>query len=208
MVGLLWLASALLCWYHDWLFDVFVQPDDLMALVVVILYDLLDRKFQPREPMKRVEEGLIKEVRQVEDSLYRSVWAGLPCKNSFILYYVRLIFCESHVLNKKSQLPLIRSKKFNWRVFSEKKKKNVLTNFRKNLNVSASHPSNKLFHLKSKILMDAYFPLKVFLRIIATLCLKMVFLVISTFCPPIVTLYNVNSFFIFILWSRNRISID
>ncbi|XP_051766687.1 putative methyltransferase NSUN7 [Ctenopharyngodon idella] len=47
------------------------MPDDLMALVVVILYDLLDRKFQPREPMKRVEEGLIKEVRQVEDSLYR-----------------------------------------------------------------------------------------------------------------------------------------
>ncbi|XP_067297885.1 putative methyltransferase NSUN7 isoform X2 [Pseudorasbora parva] len=47
------------------------MPDDLMALVVVVLYDLLDRKFQPREPMNRVEEGLIKEVRQVEDSLYR-----------------------------------------------------------------------------------------------------------------------------------------
>ncbi|KAK7166444.1 hypothetical protein R3I93_006270 [Phoxinus phoxinus] len=47
------------------------MPDDLMALVVVILYDLLDRKFEPREPIKRVEEGLIKEVRQVEDSLYR-----------------------------------------------------------------------------------------------------------------------------------------
>ncbi|XP_077060689.1 putative methyltransferase NSUN7 [Siphateles boraxobius] len=47
------------------------MPDDLMALVVVVLYDLLDRKFEPREPIKRVEEGLIKEVRQVEDSLYR-----------------------------------------------------------------------------------------------------------------------------------------
>ncbi|XP_056112867.1 putative methyltransferase NSUN7 [Rhinichthys klamathensis goyatoka] len=47
------------------------MPDDLMALVMVVLYDLLDRKFEPREPIKRVEEGLIKEVRQVEDSLYR-----------------------------------------------------------------------------------------------------------------------------------------
>ncbi|XP_018949796.1 putative methyltransferase NSUN7 [Cyprinus carpio] len=47
------------------------MPDDLMALVVVVLCDLLDRKFQPREPMKRAEEGLIKEVRQVEDSLCR-----------------------------------------------------------------------------------------------------------------------------------------
>lgn len=143
MVGLLWLASALLCWYHDWLFDVFVQPDDLMALVVVILYDLLDRKFQPREPMKRVEEGLIKEVRQVEDSLYRSVWAGLPCKNSFILYYVRLIFCESHVLNKKSQLPLIQSKKFNWRVFSEKKKKKCPHKFQKKSQQCLSQPPLK-----------------------------------------------------------------
>lgn len=60
-----------------------VQPDDLMALVVVVLCDLLDRKFQPREPMKRAEEGLIKEVRQVEDSLCRSVRAGLPCENAF-----------------------------------------------------------------------------------------------------------------------------
>nr|XP_055061517.1 putative methyltransferase NSUN7 [Misgurnus anguillicaudatus] len=46
-------------------------PDDLMALVMVLLYDLLNRKFQPREPMKKAEGGLIKEVRQVEDSLYR-----------------------------------------------------------------------------------------------------------------------------------------
>ncbi|XP_073698757.1 putative methyltransferase NSUN7 [Garra rufa] len=46
------------------------MPDDLMALVVVVLYDLLDRKFQPREPMKRAEEA-IKEVREVEDSLCR-----------------------------------------------------------------------------------------------------------------------------------------
>ncbi|KAI7811242.1 putative methyltransferase NSUN7 [Triplophysa rosa] len=41
-----------------------------MALVVVLLYDLMDRKFQPREPMIR-GEGLIKEVRQVEDRLHR-----------------------------------------------------------------------------------------------------------------------------------------
>lgn len=52
---------------------VYVQPDDLMALVVVLLYDLMDRKFQPREPMIRGGEGLIKEVRQVEDTLYRLV---------------------------------------------------------------------------------------------------------------------------------------
>ncbi|KAL1282515.1 hypothetical protein QQF64_001318 [Cirrhinus molitorella] len=46
------------------------MPDDLMALVVVVLFDLLDRKFQPREPMKRAEEA-IKVVREVEDSLCR-----------------------------------------------------------------------------------------------------------------------------------------
>lgn len=70
----------------DWWVCVYVQPDDLMALVVVVLYDLLDRKFQPREPMKRAEEGLIKAVRQVEDSLCRSVRADLPCEKAFILY--------------------------------------------------------------------------------------------------------------------------
>ncbi len=64
-----------------------VQPDDLMALVVVVLYDLLDRKFQPRKPMKRAEEGLIKEVRQVEDSLCRSVRADLPCEK---VLYIKL----------------------------------------------------------------------------------------------------------------------
>ncbi|XP_056589704.1 putative methyltransferase NSUN7 [Triplophysa dalaica] len=46
------------------------MPDDLMALVVVLLYDLMERKFQPREPLIR-GEGLIKEVRQVEDRLRR-----------------------------------------------------------------------------------------------------------------------------------------
>ncbi|XP_051558204.1 putative methyltransferase NSUN7 [Myxocyprinus asiaticus] len=47
------------------------MPDDLMALVVVILYDLLDRKFQTRESIKTTGEGLMNKVRQVEDSLYR-----------------------------------------------------------------------------------------------------------------------------------------
>ncbi|XP_051983582.1 putative methyltransferase NSUN7 [Xyrauchen texanus] len=47
------------------------MPDGLMALVVVILYDLLDRKFQPRDSIKRAGEGLMKEVRHVEDILYR-----------------------------------------------------------------------------------------------------------------------------------------
>lgn len=51
---------------------IYVQPDDLMALVVVLLYDLMERKFQPREPLIR-GEGLIKEVRQVEDRLHRLV---------------------------------------------------------------------------------------------------------------------------------------
>ncbi|XP_043103799.1 putative methyltransferase NSUN7 [Puntigrus tetrazona] len=46
-------------------------PDDLMALVAVIFFDLLDRKFQPREPIYRAEEGLIKDVREVENSLCR-----------------------------------------------------------------------------------------------------------------------------------------
>ncbi|XP_053533484.1 putative methyltransferase NSUN7 isoform X5 [Ictalurus punctatus] len=47
------------------------MPDDLMALAMVMLYDLQDRKFQPREPMTGEGEGLVEEVRLVEDSLFR-----------------------------------------------------------------------------------------------------------------------------------------
>lgn len=49
----------------------YVQPDDLMALAMVMLYDLQDRKFQPREPMRGEGEGAVEEVRLVEDSLFR-----------------------------------------------------------------------------------------------------------------------------------------
>lgn len=42
-----------------------------MALVMVMLYDLQDRKFQPREPMTGEGEGLVEEVKLVEDSLFR-----------------------------------------------------------------------------------------------------------------------------------------
>ncbi|XP_062874826.1 putative methyltransferase NSUN7 isoform X2 [Trichomycterus rosablanca] len=45
-------------------------PDDLMSLVVVMLYDLQDRKFLPREPPSRDEETE-PEVRQVEECLLR-----------------------------------------------------------------------------------------------------------------------------------------
>ncbi|KAI5087742.1 putative methyltransferase NSUN7, partial [Silurus meridionalis] len=44
---------------------------DLMALAMVMLYDVHDRKFQPREPMTGEGEGLIEDVRLVEESLYR-----------------------------------------------------------------------------------------------------------------------------------------
>ncbi|KAF4071613.1 hypothetical protein AMELA_G00275360 [Ameiurus melas] len=47
------------------------MPDDLMALAMVMLYDLQDRKFQPREPMTGEGEGPVEEVRLVEDSLFR-----------------------------------------------------------------------------------------------------------------------------------------
>ncbi|KAF5891751.1 putative methyltransferase NSUN7, partial [Clarias magur] len=47
------------------------QPDDLMALAMVMLYDLQDRKFQPRPPMIREGEEPVEEVRLVEDSLFR-----------------------------------------------------------------------------------------------------------------------------------------
>ncbi|XP_026798992.3 putative methyltransferase NSUN7 [Pangasianodon hypophthalmus] len=46
-------------------------PDDLMALAMVMLYDLQDRKFQPREPMTGEGEGPVEEVRLMEDSLFR-----------------------------------------------------------------------------------------------------------------------------------------
>ncbi|KAL6466902.1 hypothetical protein MHYP_G00247060 [Metynnis hypsauchen] len=46
------------------------MPDDLMSLVVVMLYDLQDRKFQPREPVTGEGEGFIEEVRRVENSLF------------------------------------------------------------------------------------------------------------------------------------------
>ncbi|KAL7841299.1 hypothetical protein SRHO_G00249900 [Serrasalmus rhombeus] len=46
------------------------MPDDLMSLVVVMLYDLQDRKFQPREPVTGEGEGFIEEVRRVESSLF------------------------------------------------------------------------------------------------------------------------------------------
>ncbi|XP_072525651.1 putative methyltransferase NSUN7 [Salminus brasiliensis] len=46
------------------------MPDDLMSLVVVMLYDLQDRKFQPREPMSGEGEEPIEEVRRVESSLF------------------------------------------------------------------------------------------------------------------------------------------
>ncbi|XP_053335469.1 putative methyltransferase NSUN7 [Clarias gariepinus] len=46
-------------------------PDDLMALAMVMLYDLQDRKFQPRKPMTREGEKPVEEVRLVEDSLVR-----------------------------------------------------------------------------------------------------------------------------------------
>ncbi|XP_036439293.1 putative methyltransferase NSUN7 [Colossoma macropomum] len=45
-------------------------PDDLTSLVVVMLYDLQDRKFQPREPLTGEGEGPIEEVRRVENSLF------------------------------------------------------------------------------------------------------------------------------------------
>ncbi|GAA6109438.1 putative methyltransferase NSUN7, partial [Tachysurus ichikawai] len=46
-------------------------PDDLMDLAMVMLYDLQDRKFLPREPMTGEEEGPVEEVRLMEDGLFR-----------------------------------------------------------------------------------------------------------------------------------------
>ncbi|KAG9259604.1 putative methyltransferase NSUN7, partial [Astyanax mexicanus] len=45
-------------------------PDDLMPLAIVMLYDLQDRKFQPREPMTVEGEEPVEEVRRVESSLF------------------------------------------------------------------------------------------------------------------------------------------
>ncbi|KAG7313950.1 hypothetical protein KOW79_022446 [Hemibagrus wyckioides] len=47
-------------------------PDDLLALAMVMLYDLQDRKFLPRELMTGDEDESVDEVRLVEDSLFRS----------------------------------------------------------------------------------------------------------------------------------------
>ncbi|KAK1792549.1 hypothetical protein P4O66_012487 [Electrophorus voltai] len=46
------------------------MPDDLTALVVVMLYDFQDRKFQSWEPIPEDGEDLFKEVRRVEGSLF------------------------------------------------------------------------------------------------------------------------------------------
>lgn len=48
---------------------IFLQPDDLTSLVVVILYDLQDRKFEPR--YNTDDEEPIAEVQEVENYLYR-----------------------------------------------------------------------------------------------------------------------------------------
>uniref|UniRef100_A0A4W4H5M7 NOL1/NOP2/NSUN 5/7 ferredoxin-like domain-containing protein n=1 Tax=Electrophorus electricus TaxID=8005 RepID=A0A4W4H5M7_ELEEL len=47
------------------------MPDGLTALVVVMLYDFQDRKFQSWEPIPEDGEDLFKEVRRVEGSLFR-----------------------------------------------------------------------------------------------------------------------------------------
>ncbi|KAI4905734.1 hypothetical protein NFI96_012687 [Prochilodus magdalenae] len=46
------------------------MPDDLMSLVVVMLYDFQDRKFQPRESVARDGVVPVEEVRRVESSLF------------------------------------------------------------------------------------------------------------------------------------------
>ncbi|XP_048102654.1 putative methyltransferase NSUN7 [Alosa alosa] len=46
-------------------------PDDLMGLVMVMLFDLMDRKFLPREPIRADKEDPMGEVKQVEACLLR-----------------------------------------------------------------------------------------------------------------------------------------
>lgn len=48
------------------------QPDDLMSLVVVMLYDLQDHKFLPRKrPANREMQEEVPKVREVENCLLR-----------------------------------------------------------------------------------------------------------------------------------------
>lgn len=48
------------------------QPDDLMSLVAVMLYDLQDRKFLPRErPTIPDKQEDVAKVREVENCLLR-----------------------------------------------------------------------------------------------------------------------------------------
>lgn len=46
-----------------------LQPDELTSLLVVMLYDLQDRKFEAREIFD--EEEPVAEVRKIEHFLYR-----------------------------------------------------------------------------------------------------------------------------------------
>ncbi|XP_063075913.1 putative methyltransferase NSUN7 [Engraulis encrasicolus] len=46
-------------------------PDDLMGLVMVMLFDLVERKFLPRETVRGDERGPVQDVKQVEASLLR-----------------------------------------------------------------------------------------------------------------------------------------
>lgn len=75
-----------------------------MALAMVMMYDLQDRKFQPREPMTGEEEEPVQEVRLVEDSLFRFLEnyseMGSPCQTFLVhLVYVCFCFCVGLGLN-------------------------------------------------------------------------------------------------------------
>ena len=58
--------------------DFLLQPDELTSLLVVMLYDLQDRKFQAREIFD--EEEPVAEVRKIERYLYR-----YTCSEFFLL---------------------------------------------------------------------------------------------------------------------------
>lgn len=53
-----------------------LQPDELTSLLVVMLYDLQDRKFQKRKFF--AEEELVAEVQEIGNYLYRYI-----CKELF-----------------------------------------------------------------------------------------------------------------------------
>lgn len=55
-----------------------LQPDELTSLLVVMLYDLQDRKFQNRKIF--AEEELVAEVQEIGDYLYRYM-----CKELFFI---------------------------------------------------------------------------------------------------------------------------